>query len=163
VVVTNEAVEAAVSASRRFLRHRHLPDSAIDLIDEAGARVKLRCESESRASNIVNAEDVVEAVAASTGMPVAVVKSVLQVKEEEQLELIAKELAIQIPIGGREWVEGLAGRLLGRGSGETGAGDPGGEGQIGLAIALYLVQALELRVELAADQGYCSDQVHPDQ
>jgi hypothetical protein len=60
-------------------------------------------------------------------------------------------------------VEGLAGRLLGRGSGETGAGDPGGEGQIGLAIALYLVQALELRVELAADQGYCSDQVHPDQ
>src|SRR5580658_1180473 len=35
VVVTNEAVEAAVSASRRFLRHRHLPDRAIDLIDEA--------------------------------------------------------------------------------------------------------------------------------
>jgi ATP-dependent Clp protease ATP-binding subunit ClpA len=113
VVVTNEAVEAAVSASRRFLRHRHLPDRAIDLIGEAGARVKLRCESESRASNIVNAEDVVEAVAASTGMPVAVVKSVLQVKEEEQLELIAKELAIQIPIGGREWVEGLAAWLAG--------------------------------------------------
>jgi hypothetical protein len=55
----------------------------------------------------------VEAVAASTGMPVAVVKSVLQVKEEEQLELIAKELAIQILIGGREWVEGLAAWLAG--------------------------------------------------
>src|SRR6202162_3504055 len=48
VVVTNEAIEAAVSASRWFLRHRHLPDRAIDLIDEAGARVKLRCERQPR-------------------------------------------------------------------------------------------------------------------
>jgi ATP-dependent Clp protease ATP-binding subunit ClpC len=48
VVITNEAIEAAVSASRWFVRHRHLPDRAIDLIDEAGARVKVRCESEPR-------------------------------------------------------------------------------------------------------------------
>src|SRR5205823_13197287 len=48
VVVTNEAIEAAVSASRWFLRHRHLPDRAIDLIDEAGARGRLRCDSEPR-------------------------------------------------------------------------------------------------------------------
>ena len=88
-------------------------DDGLAAVEAIGARVKLRCESESRASNIVNAEDVVEAVAASTGMPIAVVKSVLQVKEEEQLELIAKELAIQIPIGGREWVEGLAAWLAG--------------------------------------------------
>jgi ATP-dependent Clp protease ATP-binding subunit ClpC len=46
VVFTNEAIETAVSASRWFLRHRHLPDRAIDLIDDAGARVKLRSESE---------------------------------------------------------------------------------------------------------------------
>jgi len=38
---------------------------------------------------------------------------VLQVKEPEQLELIAKELAAQIPIGGGEWVEGLAAWLAG--------------------------------------------------
>jgi len=44
VVVSNEAIETAVSASRWFLRHRHLPDRAIDLIDDAGARVRLRCE-----------------------------------------------------------------------------------------------------------------------
>ena len=42
VVITDEAVAAAVSASRWFLRHRHLPDRAIDLLDEAAARVKLR-------------------------------------------------------------------------------------------------------------------------
>jgi ATP-dependent Clp protease ATP-binding subunit ClpA len=108
VVVTNEAVEAAVSASRRFLRHRHLPDRAIDLIDEAGASVRLRQDREPHAGNRVDAEDIVEAVAARAGVPVAAVKSVLQVKEVEQLELIAKELAAQIPIGGREWVEALA-------------------------------------------------------
>jgi len=44
VVIMDEAVEAAVSASRWFLRHRQLPDRVIDLIDEAAARVKLRCE-----------------------------------------------------------------------------------------------------------------------
>jgi ATP-dependent Clp protease ATP-binding subunit ClpC len=45
VVIGDEALEAAVSASRWFLRHRQLPDRAIDLIDEAAARVKLRRES----------------------------------------------------------------------------------------------------------------------
>ena len=113
VVVTNEAIEAAVSASRWFLRHRHLPDRALDLIDEAGAGVRLRRDREPRASNIVNAEDIVEAVAARAGVPVAVVNRVLQVKQVDQLELIAKELAAQIPIGGREWVEGLTAWLAG--------------------------------------------------
>jgi len=113
VVVTAEAIEAAVSASRRFLRHRCLPDRAIDLIDEAGARVRLRRDHEPSASNLVDAEDIVEAVAARAGVPVDAVKSVLQVKEPEQLELIAKELAAQIPIGGGEWVEGLAAWLAG--------------------------------------------------
>jgi ATP-dependent Clp protease ATP-binding subunit ClpC len=166
VVVTNEAIEAAVSASRWFLRHRHLPDRAIDLIDEAGARVRLRCEAsesseiieirkrirritqqmetalarfefdnariyekqeleqrlnlqrlseelkQNRQSNILTADDIVEAVAGRAGVPVSVVKSV-QVKELEQLDLIAKELGAQIPLGGREWVEGLATYLAG--------------------------------------------------
>jgi len=44
VVITPEAIEAAVSASRWFLRHRQLPDRALDLIDEAGALVFLRSE-----------------------------------------------------------------------------------------------------------------------
>jgi ATP-dependent Clp protease ATP-binding subunit ClpC len=165
VVVTNEAIEAAVAASRWFLRHRYLPDRAIDLIDEAGARVRLRCESEPRAiietrkrirlitqqmensianhefaktrvyseeghkerlnlqrlceelkqnqpSNIITPEDIMEAVAGRAGVPVSVVKGV-QLKELEQLELIAKELGALIPLGGREWVEGLATYLAG--------------------------------------------------
>src|SRR5690606_15709360 len=36
-----EAIEAAVSLSERYLQGRKLPDKAIDLVDEAGARAKL--------------------------------------------------------------------------------------------------------------------------
>jgi len=42
VSYTDEAIEFAVSHSNRYIPDRFLPDKAIDLIDEAGARVKLR-------------------------------------------------------------------------------------------------------------------------
>ncbi|MGA1995136.1 MAG: AAA family ATPase, partial [Bryobacteraceae bacterium] len=42
VSYTDAAVEFAVSHSNRYIPDRFLPDKAIDLIDEAGARVKLR-------------------------------------------------------------------------------------------------------------------------
>ncbi len=42
---TDEALEAAVYLSNRYIPDRFLPDKAIDLIDEAGARVKLRNSS----------------------------------------------------------------------------------------------------------------------
>ena len=42
VAYTDEAIENAVYTSTRFIPDRFLPDKAIDLIDEAGARVKLR-------------------------------------------------------------------------------------------------------------------------
>ena len=39
--ITDEAVEAAVKMSSRYINDRHLPDKAIDLIDEASSRVRL--------------------------------------------------------------------------------------------------------------------------
>ena len=42
VAYTDEAIETSVFASSRFIPDRFLPDKAIDLIDEAGARVKLK-------------------------------------------------------------------------------------------------------------------------
>src|SRR5437667_34255 len=39
---TDEAIESAVYLSNRYVPDRFLPDKAIDLLDEAGARVKLR-------------------------------------------------------------------------------------------------------------------------
>ncbi len=42
VAITDEAVKAAVDLSIRYITDRHLPDKAIDLIDEAASRVRLR-------------------------------------------------------------------------------------------------------------------------
>ena len=42
VLYLEEAIEAAVYQSSRYITDRFLPDKAIDLIDEAGSRVKLR-------------------------------------------------------------------------------------------------------------------------
>jgi ATP-dependent Clp protease ATP-binding subunit ClpC len=43
---TDEALEAAVYQSHRYIPDRFLPDKAIDVLDEAGARVKLRVRRE---------------------------------------------------------------------------------------------------------------------
>lgn len=42
VKITDEALDAAVRLSERYISDRFLPDKAIDLIDEAGSRVRLR-------------------------------------------------------------------------------------------------------------------------
>ena len=42
VKITDEAIEAAVNLSARYITDRFLPDKAIDLIDEAGSKVRLR-------------------------------------------------------------------------------------------------------------------------
>jgi ATP-dependent Clp protease ATP-binding subunit ClpC len=42
VTYRDEALEAAVYQSNRYITDRFLPDKAIDLLDEAGSRVKLR-------------------------------------------------------------------------------------------------------------------------
>jgi ATP-dependent Clp protease ATP-binding subunit ClpC len=43
---TDDALEAAVYQSNRYIPDRFLPDKAIDVIDEAGSRVKLRVRRE---------------------------------------------------------------------------------------------------------------------
>ncbi len=42
VKITDEALESAVTLSSRYISDRYLPDKAIDLIDEAASRVRLR-------------------------------------------------------------------------------------------------------------------------
>ena len=43
---SKEALEAAVYQSNRYIPDRFLPDKAIDVLDEAGARAKLRYQQE---------------------------------------------------------------------------------------------------------------------
>ncbi len=42
--ITNEAIDAAIELSQRYINDRFLPDKAIDIIDEAASRVKLSLE-----------------------------------------------------------------------------------------------------------------------
>src|SRR5438128_12602522 len=114
---TADALEAAVYQSHRYIPDRFLPDKAIDVIDEAGARVKLRVRREqgnlddwdiqlnewSRSSydesgvrdtedTIVSAQvtkdDVEEVIARWTGIPVT------SLKEEEQQKLLRIEAGL---------------------------------------------------------------------
>ena len=46
VKITDEAIEAAVNLSDRYINDRFLPDKAIDLIDEAASKVKIELYTE---------------------------------------------------------------------------------------------------------------------
>lgn len=45
LIISDEAIEAAVKLSDRYITERFLPDKAIDLIDEASSRVRLKASS----------------------------------------------------------------------------------------------------------------------
>ena len=54
VAYSDEAMEAAVYQSSRYITDRFLPDKAIDLVDEAGAGVKLRAAGYSEEFSEIN-------------------------------------------------------------------------------------------------------------
>ncbi|HEX3599213.1 MAG TPA: ATP-dependent Clp protease ATP-binding subunit, partial [Lacipirellulaceae bacterium] len=60
VQITDDAVQAAVELSDRYITGRCLPDKAIDVIDEAGARVRLK--SMSKPPNLKEIDDEVESL-----------------------------------------------------------------------------------------------------
>ncbi|MEO0529878.1 MAG: ATP-dependent Clp protease ATP-binding subunit, partial [Planctomycetota bacterium] len=60
VQITDDAVDAAVDYSDRYITGRCLPDKAIDVIDEAGARVRLKTMS--KPPNLKEIDEEVEAL-----------------------------------------------------------------------------------------------------
>jgi len=60
VQITDDAVQAAVDLSDRYITGRCLPDKAIDVIDESGARVRLK--SMSKPPNLKEIDEEVEAL-----------------------------------------------------------------------------------------------------
>jgi ATP-dependent Clp protease ATP-binding subunit ClpC len=68
VKITDEALEAAVKLGQRYITERHLPDKAIDLIDEAASKLRIDAESsppEVKASEVKLKELINEEEAAS--------------------------------------------------------------------------------------------------
>jgi len=82
-----EALEAAVLLSQRYITDRQLPDKAIDLIDEAGARKKILAAK----SNIVTAKDIEEIVAMVAHIP-SVIIAVDDLKKLQKLENTLKKV-----------------------------------------------------------------------
>ena len=60
VKITDSAIEAAVTLSHRYISDRYLPDKAIDLIDEAGAKVRI--QNLTAPPNLKNLEDEIDKV-----------------------------------------------------------------------------------------------------
>lgn len=76
VVIRADTIEAAVRLSVRYMPDRHLPDKALDLLDEACTRVIIRAmpldkEIEQDAPNDVRVNDVAAVLSEWTGIPVS--------------------------------------------------------------------------------------------
>ncbi len=103
LVISDEALLAAAQLSDRYISDRYLPDKAIDLIDEAGSRVRLRHNKQADPSPQVSAEDIAQVVAAWTGVPVN------RLSESESVQLLHLEDALhQRVIGQEEAVKAVA-------------------------------------------------------
>ena len=66
VIYTDEAIEACVRMSERYITDRCLPDKAIDAMDEAGSKVRLK---NPKKTGKVTSEDVADVISKMTGIP----------------------------------------------------------------------------------------------
>ncbi|MCK9608606.1 MAG: ATP-dependent Clp protease ATP-binding subunit ClpA [Methylomonas sp.] len=87
---TQEALRAAVELSVRYITDRHLPDKAIDVIDEAGARQRLFVESERKAT--IDAPDIEEIIAKIARVPAQSVSS----SDKDKLASLEKNLKMLV-------------------------------------------------------------------
>ena len=96
VVYSDEAIEACVRMSDRYITDRCLPDKAIDAMDEAGSMVRLQ---NPKKTGTVTAENVAEVISKMTGIPsgkVAEGESARLVKMREKISkrIIGQDEAI---------------------------------------------------------------------
>ena len=94
VVISNEAIEAAVRLSVRYINDRFLPDKAIDIIDEAAARFRLQ-KVFVKGENIKKLEDRAQELydAREKALIAGDMDLVMEIREQEREneEKIAKE------------------------------------------------------------------------
>jgi len=96
---TPEALEACVNLSERYLSDRYLPDKALDVLDEAGARVHIT--NIHVPQNILDLEKQVEEIKVEKNQ---VVKS-QQYEEAAKLRDKEKQLLEQLDIAKHKWEE----------------------------------------------------------
>jgi ATP-dependent Clp protease ATP-binding subunit ClpA len=87
---SQRVLEKAVELSARFIVDRHLPDKAIDVIDEVGARLQL--QHPSRRRRLVTIRDVEEVVAKMARIP----SQSVSLSDRRVLETLARDLKLVI-------------------------------------------------------------------
>ncbi|CAN1318037.1 Chaperone protein ClpC, chloroplastic [Linum perenne] len=97
---TDEALAAAAQLSHQYISDRFLPDKAIDLIDEAGSRVRLRHAQAGEEGPIVTEVDIQHIVSSWTGIPVDKVSSdesdrLLKMEETLHKRVIGQDEAVE--------------------------------------------------------------------
>ncbi len=80
VTYTDDAIRAAAELAAKHINERYLPDKAIDVLDEAGARQRIRPENERK--KILERRDIEVVVAAMAKIPAETVSG----NERERLE-----------------------------------------------------------------------------
>ncbi|MBQ9573274.1 MAG: AAA family ATPase [Acidaminococcaceae bacterium] len=103
VQVTEEALEAAVKLSDRYLTDRNLPDKAIDILDEACASIKLHsCKDYSgeMGNPVVDADTVRHIISQWTNIPLtrlnaAESSSLLQLEEALHKRIVGQNTAVK--------------------------------------------------------------------
>jgi ATP-dependent Clp protease ATP-binding subunit ClpA len=101
ITYTDEALRSAAELSARHINDRHLPDKAIDVVDEAGARLRLKPPSEREKT--VDVRHIEEVVARIARIPAKNVSS----SDKEVLKNLERNLKLVI-FGQDKAVETLA-------------------------------------------------------
>ncbi|HEV7166165.1 MAG TPA: ATP-dependent Clp protease ATP-binding subunit ClpA [Gammaproteobacteria bacterium] len=86
----NKVLETAADLAARFINDRHLPDKAIDVIDEAGANMRLKPAGKRRRT--VNVQDIEEIVAKIARIPPKSVSA----SDKEGLRNLERDLRLVI-------------------------------------------------------------------
>ena len=69
VTYTDDALEACVRQTDRYIPSGQLPDKAIDAMDEAGSMVRLKTGTRTSKDSVVGVDDVAEVVSKMSGIP----------------------------------------------------------------------------------------------
>ena len=101
---TNNAIQAAAELAARHINDRHLPDKAIDVIDEAGARLQLMPAAKRRKT--VQVKDIEEIVAKIARIPPKSVSA----SDRDVLRTLERDLKLAI-FGQDAAVETLCGAI----------------------------------------------------
>ena len=115
VRIGEAAIEAAVRFARRYVAGRELPKSAIDLMDESAARVRLNLDGDN-SDQTVDPEDVAAVVALWTGVPAA------KMMEEEAQKLLHMEDSLRERVVGQDHAVSALSKAVRRG--RVGLRDP---------------------------------------